>query len=305
MLACFALSPRTQAVDPPPGDFYPGDNTASGEDALFSLDTSAATDNVALGHDALFSCTTGINNTATGDDALAENMVGFNNTAHGWHALKQVTGNLNTGVGCDALTNSTTGDNNIALGYRAGVNLNGGSNNIDIGNTGVFGESNTIRIGTTGTQTGTFVAGIRGVAITGAQQVGVSASGQLGIRTSSARFKEAISSMDKSSEAILALRPVSFRYKKELDPKGAPQFGLIAEEVANVNPDLVVADDQGKPFTVRYEEINVMLLNEFLKEHKKVEQLEATVAKLAAAVEKVSAQSQVNKPTSQVVLNNQ
>jgi trimeric autotransporter adhesin len=303
VLACFALSPRTQAVDPPPGDFYPGDNTASGEDALFSLDTSAATDNVALGHDALFSCTTGINNTATGDDALAENIVGFNNTAHGWHALKQVTGNLNTGVGCDALTNSTTGDNNIALGYRAGVNLNGGSNNIDIGNTGVFGESNTIRIGTTGTQTGTFVAGIRGVAITGAQQVGVSASGQLGIRTSSARFKEAISSMDKSSEAILALRPVGFRYKKELDPKGEPQFGLIAEEVAKVHPDLVVADGQGKPFTVRYEEINVMLLNEFLKEHKKVEQLEATVAKLAAAVEKVSAQLQVNKPTPQVVLN--
>jgi hypothetical protein len=263
---------------------------------------------VALGHDALYSTTTGINNTATGDDSLAENTVGFNNTATGWHSLKQVTGNENTGVGCDALTNSTTGDNNIALGYRAGVNLNGGSNNIHIGNNGVVGDSSTIRIGTTGTQTVTFIAGIRSVAITGGQQVGVGASGQLGIRTSSARFKEAISSMDKSSEAILALRPVSFRYKKELDPKGEPQFGLVAEEVAKVNPDLVVPDDQGKPFTVRYEEINVMLLNEFLKEHRTVQQqqkeidaLKAELKEQRALIQKVNDKVELNKAAPRVV----
>jgi len=228
-----------------------------------------------------------------------------------------VTGNYNTGLGCDALTNSTTGDSNIAVGYRAGVNLNGGSNNIDIGNTGVFAEANTIRIGTTGSQTATFIAGIRGVAITGAQQVGVDASGKLGIRTSSARFKEAISSMDKESESILALRPVTFRYHKTLDPKGEPQFGLVAEEVAKVNPDLVLRDEEGKPFTVRYEEINAMLLNEFLKEHRKVEtqekkvqQLESTVTRLEAALKQQAAQIQqvndkleLNKPAPSMVTN--
>ena len=292
-----------------------GEHTVLGEDALFSITTG--TENVALGYEALHDTTSGLNNTATGHSALHGNVVGFNNTANGWHSLMITTGNQNTGVGCDALVNNTTGSNNIAVGFRAGVNLNTGSNNIDIGSNGVLGESNTIRIGNAGAQSAAFVAGIRGVAVTGAQPLGVSVSGQLGVRASSARFKEAISSMDKSSEAILSLRPVSFRYKKELDPKEEPQFGLVAEEVAKVNPDLVVADDQGKPFTVRYDEINVMLLNEFLKEHRKVEtqdkkvqQLETTVARLEAAlkqqaaqIQKVNEKVELSKPAPRMVTN--
>jgi len=293
------------------------ENTALGEDALLSLTTG--TENVALGYHALQGTTTGLNNTATGHSSLSANTVGFNNTANGWHSLQITTGNQNTGVGCDALVNNTTGSNNIAVGFRAGVNLNTGSNNIDIGSNGVLGESNTIRIGNAGAQSATFVAGIRGVSIAGAQPVGVNASGQLGVRASSARFKEAISSMDKASEAILALRPVSFRYQKSLDPKGVPQFGLVAEEVAKVDPDLVVPDEEGKPFSVRYEEVNAMLLNEFLKEHRTVQQQGATIAELkkeianltatvkeqAAQIQKVSAQIEVSKPASRTVLNNQ
>jgi hypothetical protein len=311
--ALFALSP------PARGACMEGcltdENTVLGEDALLSLTTG--TENVALGYHALQGTTTGLNNTATGHSSLSANSVGFNNTANGWHSLQITTGNQNTGVGCDALVNNTTGSNNIAVGFRAGVNLTNGSNNIDIGSNGVVGESNTIRIGATGAQSATFVAGVRGVAIAGAQPVGVNTAGQLGVRASAARFKETISSMDKASEAILALRPVSFRYKKELDPKGVPQFGLVAEEVAKVDPDLVVADDQGKPFTVRYDEINAMLLNEFLKEHRKVEtqdkkvqQLETTVARLEAAlkqqaaqIQKVSEQVELGKPAPRMVTN--
>src|SRR5205814_6595115 len=123
-----------------------------------------------------------------------------------------------------------------------------------------------------GTQNGTFIAGISGVAVSGAQVV-VNASGKLGVAASSARFKEAIKPMDKSSESILALKPVTFRYKQELDPDGIPQFGLVAEEVEKVNPDLVVRDEEGKPYTVRYEAVNAMLLNEFLNEHRTVAEL--------------------------------
>ena len=177
-------------------------------------------------------------------------------------------------------------------------------------------ESGTIRIGTAGINLATFVAGIRGVAITGGQAVGVNANGQLGVKPSSVRFKEAIKPMDKASEAILALHPVSFRYKKELDPKGAPQFGLVAEQVAKVAPDLVVTDEKGAPFTVRYEEVNAMLLNEFLKEHRKVEQqrkdFEAALAQqqrqidaLTEGLQKVSTQLELSKPATQTALNNQ
>jgi len=312
-VACFAFSPSARAVCQE--GCVNNENTVLGEDALLSLTTG--TENVALGYDALQNTTTGLNNTATGHSSLASNTVGFNNTAHGWHALIITTGNQNTGVGCDALVNNTTGSNNIAVGFRAGVNLTNGSNNIDIGSNGVVGESNTIRIGNTGAQSATFVAGVRGVAIAAAQPVGVNTAGQLGVRASSARFKEAISSMDKASEAILALHPVSFRYQKSLDPKGVPQFGLVAEEVAKVDPDLVVPDEEGKPFSVRYEEVNVMLLNEFLKEHRKVEtqdkkvqQLEATVARLEAAlkqqaaqIQKVNEQVELGKPAPRMVTN--
>src|SRR5439155_12636774 len=139
--------------------------------------------------------------------------------------------------------------------------------------------SNTIRIGTQGTQTKTFIAGISGGGVTGVA-VKVNAAGQLGTAPSSARFKEEIPPMDKASEAILALKPVSFCYKKEIDPDRIPQFGLVAEQVEKVNPDLVARDDKGKPYTVRYDAVNAMLLNEFLKEHKRVEEQEETIAQL-------------------------
>ena len=296
-------------------------NTAIGNAALFN-DTFGV-NNVALGASALYYNTTGYQNTATGNLALHTNTTGYNNTANGYFALQgntagnsnaatgffalvnNSTGNNNTADGFNALYANTTGNNNIALGFQAGQNLTTGDSNIDIGNGGVAGESATIRIGTTGTQTATFIAGIRGVPITGGTEVGVDSNGQLGQRASSARFKEAIQPMDKASEAILALKPVTFRYKKDLDPAGVPQFGLVAEQVEKVNPDLVARDDEGKPFTVRYEAVNAMLLNEFLKEHRKVEQLEKQVATLAAGLQKVSAGIEVNKPTPQMAQSSQ
>jgi hypothetical protein len=224
------------------------------------------------------------------------------------------TGSLNTGIGANALYNHTTGTLNVALGWAAGDRTTG-DNNIEIGNIGAVADTNAIRIGTQTAvvdefgvthpaHSATFIAGISGVPISHGMAVGVNPNGQLGVRPSSARYKEAIQPMDKSSEAILALKPVTFRYQKQLDPEGAPQFGLVAEEVAKVNPDLVVADDQGKPFTVRYEEVNAMLLNEFLKEHRKVEELEKQVAALAAGFQRVSAQLELSKSAPQTVLNN-
>ena len=158
------------------------------------------------------------------------------------------------------------------MGANAGSNLTTGSNNIDIGSAGSAGESGKIRIGKQGTQNGAFIAGIAGVAVTGTPVV-VNANGKLGVATSSARFKEQIKPLNDASEAILKLKPVSFRYKEEVNPDKAPQFGLVAEEVEKVDPQLVVHDEEGKPFTVRYEAVNAMLLNEFLKEHRKVADL--------------------------------
>jgi hypothetical protein len=212
------------------------------------------------------------------------------------------------------------GSNNVALGSNAGRNLTNSNNNIDIGNPGVAGESNTIRIGTTGANTATFIAGISGTAIAGGVTVMINSNGQLGTMVSSERFKDAIEPMDKASESILALKPVTFRYKQELDPHAIPQFGLVAEQVEKVNPDLVARDEQGKPYTVRYEAVNAMLLNEFLKEHRKVEKLEATAVEQQKAIEaltatlkeqaskiqKVSDQLEVSRAESRVaVVNNQ
>jgi hypothetical protein len=151
------------------------------------------------------------------------------------------------------------------VGFNAGGNLTTESNNIDVGSQGVAAGKHTIRIGTQGTQTATYLAGITGKTSPKGMPVFINASGQLGTTTSSERFKDAIKPMDKASEVILALKPVTFHYKKELDPDGTPQFGLVAEQVAKVNPDLVARDDQGKAYTVRYEAVNAMLLNEFLK----------------------------------------
>jgi hypothetical protein len=258
------------------------DNAANGNKALYGNTTGAQ--NTAVGNYALQDNTTGNVNAALGLNALISNMTGSGNAASGVSALyNNSTGSNNTASGYNALENNTTGGSNIGVGQFAGSNLTTGSNNIDIGNNGVAAEANTIRVGTQGTQTATFIAGIRGVPIAAGRPVEVSASGQLGVRASSARFKKAIKSMGEKSEAILALRPVSFRYKKELDPTGAPQFGLVAEEVAKIDPDLVVSDDQGKPFSVRYDEVNAMLLNEFLKAHGTIEQQKAIIAQLQYA----------------------
>jgi hypothetical protein len=206
------------------------------------------------------------------------------------------------------------------LGYHAGVFLTTGSGNIDIGNEGVPAESATIRIGDS-SQTRTFIAGIYGVNEGGTMSaVYINGSnGQLGTQPppSSRRFKKQIKAMDQTSQAILALKPVTFQYKS--DPTSRAQFGLIAEEVAEVNPGLVVRDEKGEIYSVRYDAVNAMLLNEFLKEHRKVQDLEATVAQQhkgmevlaaqlkeqASQIQKVSAQLELNKPATRTVLNNQ
>ncbi len=244
--------------------------TANGVNALFNNITGS--NNTANGVDALVSNTTGINNTANGFNALLNNTMGSNNAGIGVNALfSNTTGNLNVALGVNSLLRNTTGSSNIALGVNAGGNLTIGNSNIDIGNAGVAAEANTTRVGTQGTQRRAFIAGISGTAVTGSPVV-VNSSGQLGVAVSSERFKEEIKRMDRASEAILALQPVTFRYKKNIDPGGVPQFGLVAEDVEKVDPVLVVHDKEGKPYGVRYNQVNAMLLNEFLKEHCKVEE---------------------------------
>jgi hypothetical protein len=304
------------------------DNTANGFGALL-LNTSGA-DNTALGLGALFANTTGFENAANGSRALFANTSGFHNTAAGFQALlsntmgnhntadgdsaleSNTTGIFNTAAGAHSLALNTTGSSNIALGFQAGGRLTIGSDNIDIGNAGVAAESDTTRIGTAGSQTRTFITGIRGVTTGNANAIPVviDSLGQLGTFGSSARFKKEIRPMGQSSEAILALKPVKFQYKS--DDSGTPQFGLIAEEVAKVNPDLVVRDEKGKIYTVRYDAVNAMLLNEFLKEHRMVQELQKEVAALDATVktqatqiQKISAQIDTNKPDPQIVLSNQ
>ena len=292
-------------------------NTANGAFALYSNTTGSG--NVANGNASLYSNTTGSGNVANGVDALSSNTTGESNVANGFEALySNSTGSGNVANGVDALVNNTTGGSNIALGDSAGFNLTTGDFNIDIGNAGVAAEANTIRIGTGGDQTRTFIAGITGAAVAGAA-VKVNANGQLGVAPSSERFKADIKPMDKASEAILALKPVTFRYKKEVDSTGIPQFGLLAEQVAKVNPALVDRDGKGEIYTVRYEAVNAMLLNEFLKEHQKVEKLETTareeqkaikaltasLKEQASQIQKVSAQLELSKPEPQIVLNHQ
>jgi len=261
-----------------------GANTAVGDFALYYSDSPA---NTAIGSSALFNNRTGSNNTAVGKDALYNNTAGNTNTAVGWAALE-----------------GNTGSNNLALGNQAGSFLSTGSDNIDLANFGVGGESGTIRIGTSGTQTNTFIAGISGATVPTGVAVIVDTDGHLGTTTSSARYKEAIRPIDKASEAILALKPVTFRYKKNLDPDGIPQFGLVAEDVEKVNPDLVARDDQGKPYTVRYEAVNAMLLNEFLKARRQIDAQQKQIDALSAGLQKVSAQLEVSKSAPQTVSNN-
>jgi hypothetical protein len=286
-------------------------NTATG---AFVLNGNTSGDaNTATGSSALLVNTTGNNNTATGFGALISNRAGNGNTASGLFALSgNTTGDRNTATGNNALLSNTTGSFNIALGAEAGGNLTTGSDNIDIGNRGVAGESDTIRIGRREKHTNTFIAGINGVTVPTGVGVIVDADGHLGTVVSSERFKDEIKPMDKASEAILALKPVTFRYKHELDPAGIPQFGLVAEDVEKVNSDLVARDADGKPYTVRYEAVNAMLLNEFLKEHRKVQDLKATVARqqqqieaLTAGLQKVNARLEVSRPAPQLATKNQ
>ena len=291
ILTCLGLSPTTHAVTPAPDGGYRNNNTAEGTEALLDL-------------------TTGAWNTAVGFQAQSGTTTGNSSVAVGFRALQNNNGDYNTAVGSQALFKDTTGEGNIAIGGNAGINITTGDDNIDIGNPGSIGDDATIRIGRQGAQTKTYIAGISGTGVVG-DTVFVNNRGQLGTGAiSSARFKDEIKPMDKASETILALKPVTFHYKKELDPQGIPRFGLVAEDVEKVNPALVARDAQGKVYSVRYDAVNAMLLNEFIKEHGKVQELEATVTQLAAAlkqqsaqIQKVSAQLEMSKPAPQVVTN--
>jgi uncharacterized coiled-coil protein SlyX len=315
LLVCFAFMQKAQSAEP--DTILPNGNTAEGSGVLVSLTTgvwnsgfgfqalnhdTSGGNNSAIGFRALFSNTSGSNNTATGVNALfgnttgwynnavgasalANNTEGDYNTASGYGALfRNTTGSNNTANGKAALYNNTAGSNNTALGTGAGQNLASGNYNIYIGNPGGFStESNTIRIGTNGVQNRTFIRGIRAVAtgLSNAVPVLIDGNSQLGTQSSSRRFKAEIRPMRQTSEAILALKPVTFHYKS--DTQDTPQFGLIAEEVAEVNPDLVVRDENGEIYTVRYDAVNAMLLNEFLKAHRKLQEQGVEMQKEKAA----------------------
>ena len=293
-------------------------NTATG--ALALLSNTIGNRNTANGTFALSSNSNGLNNTAIGYQALMSNL-GSSNTAIGaFSLLGNTAGDDNTAVGADALS-SATGNFNIGIGVDAGSNLTTGHFNIDIDNAGVAGEGGTIRIGDQN-HTAIYVAGIAGQTVgMGGSTCFVDNDGKLGVFLSARRYKEKIQPMNNVSSALFSLKPVTFCYKPEFDKSGTPHFGLIAEEVAEVAPDLVTHDGKGQLSTVRYEAVNVMLLNEFLKEHKKVEEQQAMITRLkaemratttrqqkqidalTAGLQKVSAQLKLNKPAPQTVLN--
>ena len=342
--------PKAQALSPAPDGGYPGQNTAEGQSALLHLaggtyntalgwaslgfnvtgnyntgvgaatllnntaDQNTATGagallsntigirNTASGAFALFSNTTAFSNTATGASALLNNITGEGNTADGASALlNNITGYINTAVGDFALSSNTTGSNNTALGFGAGGNVTTANNVICIG-VGVNGGN---------VSNSCYIGSIFNATSSGGTAVFINSDGKLGTTISSRRFKEEIKSMERASEVLFALKPVTFRYKKEIDPAGTSQFGLVAEEVEAVNPDLVVRDKEGKVNTVRYEAVNAMLLNEFLKEHSKMQKLEATLEAVSerlklqeARIQKVSAQLEPGKSAPQMVNNN-
>jgi hypothetical protein len=291
-------------------------NTAVGAGALLKNTQSS---NTAVGAAALLNNTTGAQNTAVGTLALFSNiggggLAGQLNVAVGDHALfASTTGGENTAIGMNALQAEIDGLANTSLGHSAGFNLQHGSGNLYLG-ANVLGDAS-------GTESNhTYIRNINNTNVSGGGTDTVTVdltTGLLGHLTSSQRYKEDIKPMDKASEALYRLKPVTYRYKKEIDRTQSPAFGLIAEEVAEVNAALVARNAEGKPESVHYEMVNAMLLNEFLKEHKKVQDLEATVAQQhkgmevltaqlkeqAAQIEKVSAQVEVNKPAPQVVAN--
>jgi len=330
VVTCLGLSPGAQAVVPAPDGGYPGGNTAEGQAALLSL--TSGTFNTAVGFASLRAVSTGnfntgvgagallantaAENTATGAAALLANTAGTQNTAYGAFALlSNTTGNFNTAVG-DAALSSSTGSGNIGIGFGAGANVASSGNVIAIGSAADDVDNSC------------FIGNIREIQTqnTDGIQVLVDSAGQLGTVSSSRRFKKQIKPMDKASEAILAFKPVTFHYKT--DKTGTVQFGLIAEEVAAINPDLVMRDKKGEIYTVRYDAVNAMLLKEFLKEHSKVQEQQATITHLesavahqkkdlkttvtqltarldeqAAQIQKVSAQLEASKPAPHVVKN--
>jgi hypothetical protein len=330
--------------------FNTGDNnTATGTLALLS--NTGGFYNTADGAFGLFSNTSGSGNTGTGYQALYSNQSGANNAAYGYTALYHNTESFNTAFGSQTLVANTTGVNNTAIGYQAlAFNFNGAENtacgrgallnnqgfsniaigafagsnlttlsfNIDIGNPGVAGEGGVIRIGNND-NTATYIAGIAGQTVgNGGSTCYVDNAGKLGVFLSARRYKENIQRMGDASSALYSLKPVSFRYKPEFDKSGTWHFGLIAEEVAEVAPNLVTHDAKGQLSTVRYEAVNAMLLNEFLKEHRKVEEqncklqeqgvtiarLEQQIDALTAGLQRVSAQLELSKSASQTVVNN-
>jgi hypothetical protein len=272
---------RNIFVGPSAGNFTTtgSNNTATGDEVLGSDTTGSG--NTAMGSHALYSNTTGGGNTATGDFALYSNIEGALNTATGEGTLYfNLKGIANTATGDFALFSNTGGMHNTAIGYMAGANLTIGDNNIDIGANvpGVAGESNTIRIGNVNNNR-TFVAGIYGVptGLPGAAVL-VDANGQLGTISSSRRFKDDIQDMGDASSDLMKLRPVTFRYKQAQEDGSHPlQYGLVAEEVAEVNPGLVQFDKDGNPQTVRYHVLPALLLNEVQKEHQKIEDQEKLI----------------------------
>ena len=278
-------------------------NTAVGAAAL--LLNSTGSNNTAVGSGTLLNNTTD-RNTAVGANALGADNSGTDNCAVGFEALtSDTTGGANTAVGRGALDQNVTGNFNTAIGKDAG-GLATGSGNVYIGHlvAGVAGENNH-----------TYIRNIQGTSVngTGADIVTIDlTTGLLGHASSSRRYKEDIRPMDTSSETLYRLHPVTFRYKKEIDRTQSTAFGLIAEEVAKVNPNLIACNSQGQPESVHYEMVNAMLLNEFLKEHQTVQELKATVVQqqkemeaLTAQIQKVSAQIQVNNPAPKLIANDE
>ena len=323
-------------------EIYSRNDTAIGHQALYN--TTRGNQNTAVGSNALFRNTTGNNNTVVGYYTLFDNTIGIDNTAVGNTALRSNTaGNNNTGVGANALFRNTTGSRNMAAGFQALQQNTTGERNTAIGfssldknttgsfnvalgagaGSGVISADDVICIGRSATGANVsstcFIGNIRGVTTQNANAlpVVIDGAGQLGTVASSERFKKDIAIMGQASEGILALRPVTFHYKT--DGTSTPQFGLIAEEVAKVNPALVLPDKEGKPYTVRYDAVNAMLLNEFLKEHETVQELKSVAVKqegmiarqekqierLTAGLQKVSAQLELSKTAPQTVLNRQ
>jgi trimeric autotransporter adhesin len=292
-------------------------NTATGFHALFANTTGA--DNTANGNGALTSNTTGFSNTANGSVALVGNITGHQNTANGTSALfNNTTGNFNTATGEQALVSNTTGNGNTAAGQNALASNTTGSFCTALGEDAGFNVSTAnnvicigFGVGGANVSNSCYIGSIFGQTSSGGVAVFIDSAGKLGTLTSSRRFKEGIKPMEQASEVLFALKPVTFRYKKEIGAASTSQFGLVAEDVEKVNPDLVVRDKEGNPYSVRYDQVNAMLLNEFLKEHRKNEEQEAEIARqqkqieaITAGLQKVSAQLEANKSTPQVVTNN-